>query len=149
MVVAVEDTSPNSSGTSVSAPSSPWLKKVTNSRPIGCERQPWICDNGGKRFPPRVRMLCCRNRCVDVMTDVNNCGFCGIKCLFSRKCCNGLCVDTNVNPVHCGRCWNRCPSGVLCFYGLCGYAEPALPPFPFASPPRTSLTPKRHLPATP
>lgn len=98
---------------------SPWLRGVKNQRAIGCWRRPWICNQG--EFPPRIRRLCCRNRCVDVTSDVNNCGLCGIRCPFNWQCCRGLCIDINVNPFHCGSCEHRCRFPSFCFYGMCGY----------------------------
>ncbi|KAF8409607.1 hypothetical protein HHK36_005685 [Tetracentron sinense] len=121
------------------SPSSPWLKRARNPRVIGCWNRPWIC-NEGLGFPPMIKRLCCKNRCVDVSSDVNNCGLCGIRCPFPWQCCNGFCIDTNINPFHCGNCLNRCPLGSLCFYGMCGYAQP-LPPFPFPLPPKLPLPP--------
>ncbi|KAJ4981074.1 hypothetical protein NE237_031911 [Protea cynaroides] len=156
VMVVAEATNPMREGSLVPtstmvSSSSPWLKRVTNPRATGCGLKPWICRSS-EGFPPRLRKLCCRNRCVDVLTDVNNCGFCGIRCQFSWQCCNGFCVDTNVNLFHCGMCWNRCPFGSFCMYGLCGYAEP-LPPVPFPLPqklprPPFPFPPRTH-PATP
>ena len=118
--------------------SSLWLKKIVNHnsggdpRDPGCWNRPWVCDQG--EFPPRRR--CCRNRCIDVSSDVNNCGFCGLRCLFNWQCCRGQCTNTNISPLNCGRCENRCPYGVLCFYGMCGYAQPFPPRPPFPFPPK-------------
>lgn len=122
-----------------SASLSPWLKKVMNHpRAPGCWRRPWICYQGER---PR-RRRCCRNRCVDVSSDVNNCGLCGIKCPFMWQCCRGLCIDTNISPFNCGRCGHRCRSRSLCYYGMCGYAQP-LPPWPFPpKPPKPPHPPK-------
>ncbi|KAL8491021.1 hypothetical protein ACS0TY_022873 [Phlomoides rotata] len=108
----------------------PWLTRFNNPRFIGCRRRLWICRD--EDFP-RIRRRCCRNRCVDVSSDVNNCGLCGIRCRFTRQCCRGRCVNTNRNPFHCGRCFHRCPFPRLCFYGMCGYAQP---PTPRPCPPR-------------
>lgn len=110
----------------------PWLTRFKNPRFIGCWRRPWICNQ--EDFP-RIRRRCCRNRCVDVTSDVNNCGLCGIRCPFTWQCCRGICINTNINPFHCGRCDHRCPFPSFCFYGMCGYAQP-LPPFPFPFPPK-------------
>ncbi|CAO2833589.1 unnamed protein product [Amaranthus hypochondriacus] len=108
--------------------SSPWLKRVTNPRAQaqGCWNRPWICSFG--QVPPR--RLCCMNRCVEIISDPLNCGFCGIRCPFTWQCCNGLCMNVNMNPFHCGKCWNRCAIGRPCVFGMCGYAQP-FPPFPF------------------
>ncbi|XP_057783472.1 stigma-specific STIG1-like protein 4 [Salvia miltiorrhiza] len=118
----------------------PWLTRIKNPRLWGCKRQPWICNVDY----PRTRRRCCRNRCVDVSSDVNNCGWCGIRCRFTRQCCSGICVDTNVNPFNCGRCNHRCRFPSFCVYGMCGYAQ-ALPPFPFPFP----HPPRPHPPVKP
>ncbi|QHO18938.1 hypothetical protein HN51_061637 [Arachis hypogaea] len=107
--------------TSVS--SSPWLKKVVKRRHSyygGCRMRPWVCNNNGE-FPPRS--TCCGNRCVNVVSDRNNCGACGIRCAFNRQCCFGLCRDINWSILNCGKCGHRCPYGVLCVFGMCGYGD--------------------------
>ncbi|CAI0436334.1 unnamed protein product [Linum tenue] len=126
-----------------------YYNKVRNHhqqpRDPGCSRAPWICRDQGVNHhdPPGPRMQCCRNQCVDVSSDANNCGWCGISCPFTWQCCGGLCVDSNVSPFNCGKCFNRCPWGVQCSFGMCGYGgdQPQpwprpwpRPPFPF--PPR-------------
>jgi Stigma-specific protein, Stig1 len=58
-----------------------------------CWLKPWICREG---LPPFAPIFCCRNRCVNVSSDPDNCGFCGIRCPFGWTCCNGICVDTMV-----------------------------------------------------
>lgn len=125
--------------------SSPWLKRIMNPRAIGCWNRPWICNPPGQ-FP--LRRFCCRNRCVDVTSDVNNCGLCGIRCPFTWQCCRGICIDTSINPFHCGTCEHRCPFRSFCFYGMCGYAQP-LPPFPFPLPPLPPLPPRPPFPFPP
>ncbi|GLT27743.1 hypothetical protein SLA2020_027190 [Shorea laevis] len=117
------------------ATSSRWLKNVTNwrrPRPEGCSYRPWICRQGQQ--PPTVRMRCCRNKCVDVASDINHCGLCGIRCRFSWQCCRGSCTNTNFNRFNCGRCGRRCSGRVRCLYGLCGYAQPLPPRPPFPRP---------------
>ncbi|XP_069152128.1 stigma-specific STIG1-like protein 4 [Solanum lycopersicum] len=125
--------------------SSSWLKRVVkNPRAIGCGNRPWICNEGD--FPPRIKKRCCRNRCIDVTSDVNNCGFCRIKCPFTWQCCQGICIDTNMSPFHCGSCVRRCQPPSLCFNGMCGYAQP-MPPWPF--PPRPPKPPRPPYPFPP
>ncbi|KAL2322691.1 hypothetical protein Fmac_027070 [Flemingia macrophylla] len=98
-----------------------WLKKdnVVNARGVGCRGRSWVCNPQGE-FPPRS--LCCRNRCENVTSDRNNCGLCGIRCIFNWECCGGLCIDININFFNCGRCGNVCPIGALCLFGMCAYA---------------------------
>ncbi|KAK4362208.1 hypothetical protein RND71_017449 [Anisodus tanguticus] len=133
-------------GSSNSA-SSLWLKRVVkNPRAIGCWNRPWICNEA--EFPPRITKLCCRNRCVDVTFDVNNCGFCGIRCPFTWQCCRGICINTNMNPFNCGSCEHRCQFPNLCYNGMCGYAQP-LPPWPFPPRPPHPFPPKPPHPFPP
>ncbi|KAK1264093.1 hypothetical protein QJS04_geneDACA016254 [Acorus gramineus] len=115
---------------------SPWLRNLTNDgddrrfphphSQIGCQWRPWICRD--RTWFPFRRGMCCRNRCIDVAFDPNNCGLCRVRCPFTWQCCSGRCVNVNISPFNCGRCGNRCPFGVFCIYGMCGYAQPI--PFP-------------------
>ncbi|XP_047342765.1 stigma-specific STIG1-like protein 2 [Impatiens glandulifera] len=109
---------------------SPWLRMTVNNpnektgknpREPGCKNRPWICRKS--EYPPWERRFCCKNRCVDVSSDVNNCGACNIRCPFGWQCCRGQCVNTNFNPRHCGSCQHRCPIGRRCIYGMCGYSS--------------------------
>ncbi|KAL1220515.1 Stigma-specific STIG1-like protein 4 [Cardamine amara subsp. amara] len=114
---------------------SSWLKDHTksvtttnhwgNNKPKPPMCKPWICKRSG---PPMARMRCCRNQCVDVLSDPNHCRFCFRRCRFGLSCCNGGCVDTNNDPSNCGQCGNKCESGALCEFGLCGYAAPSSDP---------------------
>lgn len=85
----------------------------------------------------------CSGICVDLQTDVNNCGTCGNVCPegqpgFVRGCaagncffmreracaegltsCNGVCVDRQTDPTNCGLCGNACGAGEICFGGQC------------------------------
>ncbi|KAJ4725152.1 Stigma-specific protein Stig1 [Melia azedarach] len=133
-----------------SSSSSSWLKKVTNwdprPRPSGCWNRPWVCR---QREAPGTRMRCCRNRCIDVSSDVNNCGLCRIRCRFAWQCCRGFCTNINRNPFNCGRCGNRCPWGVRCVYGMCGYAQPWPRPCPQPPPRPPQPSPPRSCPTHP
>ncbi|KAL7600563.1 hypothetical protein Lser_V15G20954 [Lactuca serriola] len=126
----------------------PWVKRV-RSQVSGCRGRRWVCEEGGYSYPSRVRRRCCDNRCVEVTSDVNNCGLCGIRCPFNWQCCRGVCVDTNINPFNCGQCFNRCPFFVFCTYGLCGYAgsTPLKPPILFPpNPPKPPRGPEQPEP---
>lgn len=94
-----------------------------------CGTRPWICSNG--QTPPR--MVCCRNRCVDVTNNATNCGFCGVICplIGNWQCCNGLCANIDFSPFNCGACGRRCPIGISCVFGRC----------PFTPEPPTLLSP--------
>ncbi|RHN46738.1 putative stigma-specific protein Stig1 [Medicago truncatula] len=89
-----------------------------------CALRPWICSAGEN--PPRS--VCCRNRCVDVTSDADNCGFCGIRCPFigNWQCCNRFCANINFSPFNCGACGIRC---LGCLFGRCPSTNPAQPPF--------------------
>ncbi|XVF70721.1 hypothetical protein PTKIN_Ptkin11bG0185300 [Pterospermum kingtungense] len=65
---------------------------------------------------------CCNNKCVNLVTDSNNCGACKNKCKFTAVCCRGKCVNTSFDKRHCGACNHRCEKGQYCVYGMCGYA---------------------------
>jgi len=85
----------------------------------------------------------CSGVCLDLQTDVNNCGACGNVCpeaqpgfdvgcaagncffMRDRACaeglsaCNGVCVNRQTDPMNCGLCGNVCASGQICFGGQC------------------------------
>jgi hypothetical protein len=47
---------------------------------------------------------CCEGECVNLMTDVNNCGACGNACPFENSlCCNGTCANA-LDGKTCGAC---------------------------------------------
>ncbi|MQL97143.1 hypothetical protein Taro_029820 [Colocasia esculenta] len=81
-------------------------------------RSPLVCMYAGRAGPD-----CCGGECVDMDSDVYNCGRCGKVCGFAKSCCNGKCVELNVDERHCGSCFNKCQKGVLCVYGMCNYAK--------------------------
>jgi hypothetical protein len=76
----------------------------------------------------------CGGRCVDLRSDVRNCGRCGAICASNEVCtdgvcgiacpsgqsaCGSVCVDLQSDPAHCGACGTRCPSGRPCEGGFC------------------------------
>ncbi len=99
--------------------------------------------------PTPVPVVCptgttdCGGICVDLQTDVDNCGTCGNVCPegqlgFVRGCaagncffmreracaeglssCNGVCVDRQTDSANCGVCGNVCAAGEICFVGQC------------------------------
>ncbi|CAA6673315.1 unnamed protein product [Spirodela intermedia] len=128
-------------------PASRWLEKVTKrktGRHSGCSARPWVCHRGAFPQPFAKKTTCCRNRCVDVSSDENNCGLCGVRCPFSWRCCNGKCVDPKSNPLHCGGCNNRCAAGSRCSHGMCGYAQHYQPLPHRTAPPRRVHSRHRH-----
>ncbi|KAK7300051.1 hypothetical protein RJT34_10883 [Clitoria ternatea] len=127
--------------------------KKDENQLMGCRTRPWICLRG--EFPPRT--VCCGDRCVDLTSDRDNCGLCGIRCSLVRQCCNRLCLNIYVNPFNCGRCGNVCPIGRLCLLGFCSASQqtttpisPPLPiPPPLENPPRVPELPPPNPPAIP
>lgn len=65
---------------------------------------------------------CCNNKCVNLVSDSNNCGACKNKCKFTEVCCRGECVNISFDKRHCGACNDRCKPGEFCVYGMCNYA---------------------------
>jgi hypothetical protein len=77
----------------------------------------------------------CGSACVDVSSDVANCGACAHACSGATSVCSngvcaatcaagltncaGSCVDPNVAHAHCGACPSSCPSGEVCQGGAC------------------------------
>ncbi|KAK4733249.1 hypothetical protein R3W88_007510 [Solanum pinnatisectum] len=57
--------------------------------------------------------FCCKKKCVNVLMNKQNCGFCGNKCKYNETCCKGQCVNTLFNKRHCGGC-NKCQEGSSC-----------------------------------
>ena len=73
--------------------------------------------------------------CVNLKTDVNNCGKCGFGCPSGEACvlgtcsvscqksetnCNGQCTNTATDDLNCGGCGNKCNNGQVCSGGQCG-----------------------------
>ncbi|MQM15443.1 hypothetical protein Taro_048390 [Colocasia esculenta] len=85
--------------------------------PMTCDRFPRICRATGSPGPD-----CCKKRCVDVMTDRLNCGWCGNRCGYGEACCSGDCVNIMYDRRNCGGCRKRCKRGSYCRYGMCSYA---------------------------
>ncbi|CAN6445715.1 unnamed protein product [Victoria cruziana] len=83
----------------------------------GCTDRPNLCGLRGGPGPD-----CCRNACVNLLSDGENCGRCGHRCKYPQACCGGGCADLTRNWKHCGRCYNRCNKGDTCSYGMCNYA---------------------------
>lgn len=87
----------------------------------------------------------CGGVCVDVSSDVSNCGACGARCCVANVCVQGqcalgcspgntacgppvgadgclnarACVNTTVDPTNCGACGNACAAGQSCVAGAC------------------------------
>ncbi|KAK1299399.1 hypothetical protein QJS10_CPB14g00565 [Acorus calamus] len=90
----------------------------TNPRaPATCDVFPRLCRVKGSQWPD-----CCKKRCVNVMADNLNCGWCGRRCRYGEGCCKGECVSLMYDKNHCGSCNSRCKKGTYCNYGMCSYA---------------------------
>lgn len=84
---------------------------------LKCDKYPKVCHIKGSAGSD-----CCKNKCVNLSTDVSNCGKCGKKCSYGKICCEGKCVNPRTNEKHCGKCDNKCNSESSCIYGMCSYA---------------------------
>ncbi len=61
----------------------------------------------------------CGAACIDVWSDITNCGACGNPCPASENCCTGACSDLQTDEAHCGNCATACGAGELCCAGSC------------------------------
>lgn len=82
-----------------------------------CDKYPSICSAKGSWGPD-----CCMKWCVNVTTNILNCGKCGKACKYYEICCDGQCVKSMSDKKNCGRCNNKCKKGSSCVYGMCSYA---------------------------
>jgi hypothetical protein len=91
----------------------------------------------------------CDGQCVDLQTDLNNCGRCGFWCGSGLVCtagvcvdpgcgndpqtgaaltlCTGVCINIATDSSHCGSCDNACTSGAQCVNGACTCAPDGSP----------------------
>ncbi|MDW8245730.1 MAG: MopE-related protein [Sandaracinaceae bacterium] len=141
---------------------------ASNGCEINTQVDPNHCGTCGNRCPDRANAMrtCSGGMCgftcnsgfadcnrmapdgceVNLNTDVNNCGACGVQCgpgevcmggrcvcgstqgavgggractLPNNNCCNNMCVNTNTNVSHCGACNTQCMSGQMCMMGMC------------------------------
>ncbi len=82
----------------------------------------------------------CSGKCVDTLSDVDNCGTCGTKCGSTAGCvdgkcvscdaptkrCGAKCVDTSSDSANCGACGVACTDGKVCLGGTCACASGTL-----------------------
>jgi len=76
----------------------------------------------------------CGGACVDLNTDLANCGGCGVlcdtakgftcasgtcACVGGKTSCSGTCVDTSTDRENCGACGSYCAIGEKCAGGKC------------------------------
>jgi len=96
----------------------------------GCPDEGVVCGEGLTR---------CGLDCVDLTSESDNCGSCGVACGQSQVCansvcqcregstqCGGQCVVTSSDPLNCGGCAGAggvvCGSGQVCEAGACRVA---------------------------
>ncbi|KAI4295938.1 hypothetical protein L6164_035931 [Bauhinia variegata] len=110
------NTNENEESTSLRGTSRFLAQKEARSS-LTCDKYPKLCQVKGSAGPN-----CCNNKCVNLSTDILNCGKCGKKCGYSKICCDGKCVNPMTNEKHCGKCGNKCDKASSCLYGMCSYA---------------------------
>lgn len=87
----------------------------------------------------------CGNKCVKLLSDRKNCGYCGLKCSSGERChmghCEEICVpetcqsrnyECDIIGTGCGKtlsCGN-CPTGLSCRHGQCVVVPPDPPLYP-------------------
>jgi hypothetical protein len=98
----------------------------------GCESQGGVGSCGDET-------ILCGGRCVDLATDMFNCGACGHQCGFggdqigeicvqgqcvcppeyTGSCGQAYCTNEQIDGSNCGACGNACGAGRLCCGGRC------------------------------
>ncbi|WP_437297600.1 MXAN_6577-like cysteine-rich protein [Sorangium sp. So ce426] len=74
----------------------------------------------------------CSGQCVNLETDLRNCGDCGVECAEGHVCadgscacagdlteCDGACVDVLSDRRNCGECESSCAPAQSCVAGVC------------------------------
>jgi hypothetical protein len=111
---------------------------------LGCLVLVSLAGCGGAETCPRSLTRCGRD-CVELRTDPQNCGDCGVTCVAPRVCadaacadvcpagqtlCDGGCFDLNTDPNACGTCGHACAADQYCSSGTC-YTPPPSGSCPF------------------
>lgn len=106
---------------------------------IGAENCAAGCSGDGSTCTPACGSgkTCCSSTCVDLQTDINNCGACGTKCASGETCKDGACAGCNPpcasgksccegGTICCEICCEDvcCPSGESCVEGVCATCTP-------------------------
>lgn len=94
-----------------------------------CREKLLVCEDGE---------IVCDKRCQNILTDVENCGDCGVICEELERCVAGACVgcgdlttcddgscrDLTSDPQNCGVCGNVCLANVACVDSQCSGCLP-------------------------
>ncbi|PIV99763.1 MAG: hypothetical protein COW42_10000, partial [Deltaproteobacteria bacterium CG17_big_fil_post_rev_8_21_14_2_50_63_7] len=61
------------------------------------------CSSGQCGISCDTGYTACSGKCVSLLTDKDNCGYCGVKCGTNQVCSNGTCVVTcPTGTTNCG-----------------------------------------------
>ena len=107
---------------------------------VACEDDEAVSNNSPSNNNPArclSSQVVCNGDCVDLASDPDNCGVCGLACDSTTVCsrgscktacdaawglelssCGRSCVDLKANHDHCGTCGNNCGEGI-CSHGQC------------------------------
>jgi hypothetical protein len=98
------------------------------------------CDPGCTETDAGVELTCCANGCVDLRSDLFNCGVCDNECPLDQECqasicftpdcypectdrqecCPGNnCIDPMSDNLNCGDCGETCDDPLHCVGGVC------------------------------
>jgi hypothetical protein len=93
----------------------------------------WQCVAGSCTVVCSMPKTNCNDTCVDLQSDIDNCGMCGNacdsmteQCMMGQCCkqgqkiCNNMCTDVQSDAQNCGMCGNVCPmNNPICSSGMC------------------------------
>ncbi|GLJ31044.1 hypothetical protein SUGI_0621240 [Cryptomeria japonica] len=90
------------------------------AKSYSCSAHKSVCKQNN--IAGEVKSKCCKDRCVNVLTDRYHCGSCDKSCPFGYGCCKGKCVNVAYDKKNCGSCGVVCSKKGKCVYGMCSYA---------------------------